>query len=57
MIKVGNKVYIVPEDTRYKPYYAEVIQIGKKYIRVNGHISESRFNNLIKYFLSSSSEA
>lgn len=43
MIKVGSKVYIVPEDTRSNPYYATVTAIGKKYIHVAGHISESRF--------------
>lgn len=43
MIKVGSKVYIVPEDTRNKPYYAEVEAIGKKYIHVEGNVSESRF--------------
>jgi len=44
MIKVGSRVYIVPEDTRYKPYYTEVVSIGKKYIHVKGSISESKFN-------------
>lgn len=44
MIKVGSQVYIVPKDTRRKPYYTKVVAIGKKYIYVEGHISESRFN-------------
>lgn len=44
MIKVGNQVYIVPEDTRAKPYYAVVKSIGNKYIIVEGHPSYSRFS-------------
>ena len=44
MIKVGNRVYIVPEDTRTKPYYVIVKSIGSKYITVEGHPSCSRFS-------------
>ena len=44
MIKVGSQVYIVPEDTRTKPYYAIVKSIGNKYITVEGHPSYSRFS-------------
>lgn len=44
MIKVGSQVYIVPEDTRTKPYYAVVKSIGSKYITVEGHPSYSRFS-------------
>ena len=44
MIKVGSRVYIVPEDTRTKPYYAIVKSIGSKYITVEGHSSYSRFS-------------
>lgn len=44
MINVGSQVYIVPDDTRRKPYYAKVVKIGKKYIHVEGYIAVSRFN-------------
>lgn len=44
MIKVGSQVYIVPEDTREKPYCAIVKSIGSKYITVEGHLSYSRFS-------------
>lgn len=44
MIKVGSQIYIVPEDTRTKPYYAVVKNIGNKYITVDGHPSYSRFS-------------
>lgn len=43
MIQKGDKVYIVPEDTRIKPYYTTVKSIGNKYITVEGHPSYSRF--------------
>ena len=43
-IKVGSQVYIVPEDTRTKPYCAVVKSIGSKYITVEGHPSHSRFS-------------
>jgi len=35
MIQVGSQVYIVPNDTRDKPYYAVVTKIGHKYITVD----------------------
>lgn len=44
MIQKGDKVYIVPSDTRIKPYYATVKSIGRAYITVNGHPSYSRFS-------------
>lgn len=40
----GDKVYIVPSDTRIKPYYATVKSVGRAYITVDGHISYSRFS-------------
>ena len=43
-MEVGQKVYIVPYDSRYNPFYSNVIKIGKKYITVdNIHKSKNRF--------------
>lgn len=44
MIQKGNEVYIVPEDTRDKPYYSVVVSIGRKYIKVKGHYTSSTFD-------------
>ena len=43
-MKVGQEVYIVPYDSRYNPFYSNVINIGKKYITVdNIHKLKNRF--------------
>ena len=43
MIKVGNRVYIVPDDKRDTPYYRTVVSIGRKYITVDDNPSYNRF--------------
>ena len=43
MIKVGNRVYIVPDDKRDTPYYRTVVSIGRKYITVDDNSSYNRF--------------
>ena len=43
MIKVGNRVYIVPDDNRNTPYYRTVVSIGRKYITVDDNSSYNRF--------------
>lgn len=48
MIEVGSKVYIVPDDTRSKPYYRTVISIGRKYITVDDNSSNNKFDILTK---------
>lgn len=48
MIKIGSEVYIVPSDTRNKPYYRTVISIGRKYITVADNPSYNRFDILTK---------
>lgn len=43
-MEVGQKVYIVPYDSRYNPFYSNVIKIGKKYITIdNLHPSQNKF--------------
>lgn len=43
-IKVGETVYVVPTDSRYFPFTATVISIGKKYIAINGvYKGDSKF--------------
>lgn len=40
----GQDVYIVPHDSRYKPFHAKVISIGSKYITIdNLHYTENKF--------------
>lgn len=40
----GQDVYIVPSDSRYKPFHAKVIGIGSKYITVDKlHYTENKF--------------
>lgn len=40
----GQDVYIVPCDSREKPFYAKVIGLGSKYITVNWlHYTENKF--------------
>lgn len=37
-------VYIVPSDSRYKPFHANIIGIGSKYITVDRlHYTENKF--------------
>ena len=48
-IKVGSRVYIVPEDTQNIPYYRTVISIGRKYITVADNSSCNKFDILTKY--------
>lgn len=43
-MKIGQKVYIVPDDTRRPPFYTTVVTIGRKYITVKGSSDESRFD-------------
>lgn len=43
-MKVGQEVYIVPDDTRRPPFYTPVVKIGRKYITVKGPSNESRFD-------------
>lgn len=31
-VKVGDRLYVVPSDTRYNPWYFTVGKIGRKYI-------------------------
>lgn len=35
-IQKGQKVYLVPSDSRCTPQYAEVYSVGPKYIRLTG---------------------
>lgn len=40
----GQDVYIVPFDSRNKPFHAKIVSIGPKYITVNGlHYTENKF--------------
>lgn len=40
----GQDVYIVPRDSRLKPFYAKIISIGSKYITVDKlHYTENKF--------------
>lgn len=46
-IAVGDNVYIVPTDNRYKPFCANIIRIGTKYITIDTiHYTENRFDKL-----------
>lgn len=48
-MKVGDKVYLVYEDSRLRSQYVTIKSIGSKYITVDGvHRSESRYNILTK---------
>ena len=48
-MKVGDKVYVVYDDNRRKPFYTTIRSIGRKYITINNaHPSESRFDILTK---------
>lgn len=40
----GERVYIVPEDSRTAPYYRTIISIGSKYITVDDNCSYNRFD-------------
>lgn len=44
MIQKGNKVYVVPEDSRNVPYYRAVVSIGRKYITVDDNPDYNRFD-------------
>ena len=44
----GRKVYIVPEDTRSKPFEATIISVGRKYITIDAY--NYRFNAQVKRF-------
>lgn len=44
----GQKVYIVPEDTRNGPFEATIISIGRKYITIDTY--NYRFNAQVKRF-------
>lgn len=35
-IQKGQKVYLVPSDSRCTPQYAEVYSVGPKYIKLTG---------------------
>lgn len=35
-IQKGQQVYIVPSDSRYRPYWTKVISVGSKKIKVEG---------------------
>ena len=40
----GQDVYIVPSDSRNKPFHAKIVSIGSKYITVDGlHYTENKF--------------
>ena len=40
----GQDVYIVPSDSRNKPFHAKIVSIGSKYITVDGlHNTENKF--------------
>lgn len=42
----GQDVYIVPSDSRDKPFHAKIVSIGSKYITVDSlhlHYTENKF--------------
>ena len=40
----GQDVYIVPSDSRNKPFHAKIVSIGSKYITVDSlHYTENKF--------------
>lgn len=44
-MKVGDKVYLVYDDSRRSPFYVTIRSIGNKYITIDGvHRSESRYD-------------
>lgn len=44
LVKKGQDVYIVPHDSRTKPFHAKVIGLGSKYITVSRlHYTENKF--------------
>ena len=43
-----QKVFIVPEDTRSKPFEATIISVGRKYITIDAY--NYRFNAQVKRF-------
>lgn len=41
----GQHAYVVPADSRYKPFEAEILKVGKAYITISGlHHTECRFS-------------
>lgn len=46
-IQKGQKVYLVPSDSRCTPQYAEVYSVGPKYIKLTGvNISLREYSSL-----------
>lgn len=48
-MKVGDKVYVVFNDTRREPFYTTIKSIGRKYITIdNIHYTESKYDIVTK---------
>lgn len=46
--EVGQVVYLVPRDKRERPYFAEVVKVGRKYAYVKYFDGERSFGRDIK---------
>lgn len=48
-IQKGQKVYLVPSDSRCTPQYAEVYSVGPKYIKLTGvNISNTHISKILR---------
>ena len=53
-MKTGDRVYVVPSDSRIQPYYTTIKSIGRKYITTDDHRDYSRFDINTKLSVESS---
>lgn len=44
-LKTGDTVYVIPKDTRNKPFTKEILSVGSKWLKLNHiHRSENKFD-------------
>lgn len=49
-LKTGDTVYVIPNDTRSKPFTTEILSVGNRWLKLNYmHRSENKFDVMNDY--------